>query len=191
MNIEFYQIRNDHPVSFRKNKDSYCFNYIRFYLRVKTCKEDAPFSSDKDEASFFKPIIEVDYGFLSDKFTDHLPLTTTKYYDYTLPHRLSTSSSSSITTSEEDLKSEQPQRLLIQKENKYSYLLQHPPLKKTPIGPQYQAEIPECYELNPQHNDNEIKFIGSCVIQMPNSSSSHYELLEEEEPIVSVKTPGP
>ncbi|KAL7604113.1 hypothetical protein Lser_V15G18452 [Lactuca serriola] len=136
-------------------------------------KEDAPFSSDKDEACFFKPIIEVDYGFLSDKFTDHDPDTTTKYYDYTLPHRLSTSSSSSITTSEEDLKSEQPQRLLIQKENKYSYLLQHPPLKRTPIGPQYQAEIPECYELNPQHDDNEIKFIGSCVIQMPKSSTSH------------------
>ncbi|KAL4584091.1 hypothetical protein LXL04_008681 [Taraxacum kok-saghyz] len=121
-----------------------------------TNEDAAPLLPDKDEACFFKPIIGVDYGFLSDKFTD-------------FPGRLSTSSLTSSTTSEEDLKSDSPQRLLIQQEDTYSYLLSRPPLKKTPIGPQFQADIPEWCEHNPQYDTNNeiIKFTGSCIISMP------------------------
>lgn len=110
-------------------------------------KEDAPLLSDK-------PIIEFDYGFLSNKIE--------KDDENTLPGRLSTSSLASSTTSEEeDLKSE----------NTYSYLLRHPPLKEVPIGPQYQAQIPKWNEINPQHDDNEIKFMGFCVISIQDTDT--------------------
>lgn len=115
-------------------------------------KEDVPLHSDKDGGCFFKPINEVDCGFISGKFTD-------------IPCRLSTSSWASSTTSEEDLRSEEP----FQTYNHYSYLLKHVPLKEVPIGSEYQADIPEWCG----YDEAEIKLMGSCIIPMPEDPTVH------------------
>lgn len=165
-----------------------------------------PRQSDKDEGCFFKPIIGVDYGFLSGKLTD-LPVCTTKDVDYTLTGSLSTSSLTSSMTSEEDVRSEYPlrtpddsplkPRTLTQHEDAYSSLLGCPPLKEIPIGPKYQADIPEWHGYDAQYaslcsgsssvstvpqtlqtnsmryDKDEIKFMGSCVIAMPEDPAIH------------------
>ncbi|GJX66362.1 homeodomain-like protein [Tanacetum coccineum] len=118
---------------------------------------------DKDEACFYKPVIEVDYGFVSGKLTD-LPVCTTKDVDSSLPGRLSTSSWASSTLTEEDVGSDAS---AMQTPDAYSYLLEHSPLKQVPIGTEYQAEIPEWRG----YDEDEIKFLGSCVIPMPQDSS--------------------
>ncbi|CAH1428299.1 unnamed protein product [Lactuca virosa] len=67
------------------------------------------------------------------------------------------------------VKSEAP----IQPVDTYSHLLHFPPLKQVPVGPQYQADIPEWHGFDPNNaskTSNENKFIGSCVIQMPDSA---------------------
>ncbi|KAK1407341.1 hypothetical protein QVD17_38955 [Tagetes erecta] len=58
---------------------------------------------------------------------------------------------------------------LVQKDDTFSCLLRFSPLKQVPVGPEYQASIPECsrYDMN----DEENKFLGSCVIPVPISSS--------------------
>lgn len=156
--------------------------------------KEVPRQSDKDEGCFFKPIIGVDYGFVSGKFTD-LPVCTTKDVDYTLTGNLSTSSLTSSMTSEGDVRSEYPlqtpddsplkPRTLTHPEDACSSILGRP-LKEIPIGPNYQADIPEwcgydahyaslcsgSSKLHKQTNSisydkDEIKLMGSCVIPMP------------------------
>lgn len=123
--------------------------------------KDAPLQSDKDEGCFFTPVIGVDYGFVNGKIID-LPVSARKDVYFTLPGRLSTSSWASSTISEED-KSEAPPET----PDAYSNLLEHSPVKQVPIGPEYQADIPEWLESD----ENEIKFMGSFVIPMPEDST--------------------
>lgn len=110
---------------------------------------------DKDEDCLFKPVVEVDHGFQSGNFI--------KDIDYDLPGRLSTSSWASSTITEEEVRSETPHQI----RDAYSYLLECLPLKQVPIGPEYQADIPECCG----YDENEDKFTGSCVILMPEDNS--------------------
>lgn len=128
-----------------------------------TEEEDVPLKSDKDEACFLKPVIDVDYGFVSGKSTE-LSVCVTKDVDFTLPGRLSTSSWASSTLTEEDVGSDASP---MQTPDAYSYLVGHSPLKQVPVGPEFQAEIPEW----PGYDEDEIKFLGSCVIPMPQDSS--------------------
>nr|XP_043617220.1 uncharacterized protein LOC122589046 [Erigeron canadensis] len=130
--------------------------------------DDVHLQSDKDEGCFHKPINEVEYGYVNGKLND-LPVCTKKVdVDSTLPGRLSTSSGASCTTREEDLRSEAP----FQASDPYSYLLELSPLKEVPIGPDYQADIPEwCgyYEVDS-------KFLGSCVLGMPEDPTLHDDI---------------
>lgn len=60
----------------------------------------------------------------------------------------------------------------IQPVDTYSHLLHIPPLKQVPIGPDYQADIPEWHGFDPKNaskTSNANKFSGSCVIQLPES----------------------
>ncbi|KAJ9567343.1 hypothetical protein OSB04_003309 [Centaurea solstitialis] len=154
-------------------------------------KEEVPYQSDKDEGCFFKPNIGVDSGFISGKFTD----VPAKDVDYTLAGSLSTSSLTSGMTSEDDVRSEYPlqtpdhsplkPRTLTQREDAYSCLLGHPPLKEVPVGPNYQADIPEWRGYDAQYAsqtsqtntisyyNDELKFMGSCVISMPEDPAIH------------------
>lgn len=59
-------------------------------------------------------------------------------------------------------------RTLIQPEDTYHCLLRCPPLKEVPVGPKYQAIIPEWCGYNTTKDEN--KFIGSSVIPMPESN---------------------
>lgn len=127
------------------------------FPHLQFTKEAVSLHSDKDEDCFFKPINEVDYAFISSN------------------SHVSASSWASSTTSEEDLKSEPP----IQTSDPYSYLLEHSPRKKVPIGPEHQANIPEWRE----HDEGETKFMGSCVIPMPKDHTIH-----DDETIVTNKT---
>ncbi|KAI3726859.1 hypothetical protein L1987_66665 [Smallanthus sonchifolius] len=127
-------------------------------------KEDTPLRSDKVGGGFFKPNIGVENGFVSGKFTD-LSVHATKGDDCTLPGHLSTSSWTSSTISE-DAMSDAVQPLT---SNAYSYLLERSPLKQVSVGPEYQAAIPEWNEFN----GDEIKFLGSSVIQMPENQTIH------------------
>nr|GEX66048.1 homeodomain-like protein [Tanacetum cinerariifolium]GEX72923.1 homeodomain-like protein [Tanacetum cinerariifolium] len=62
-------------------------------------------------------------------------------------------------------------RTLIQPEDAYSCLLRLPPLKGIPVGPEYQANIPDwCDGYEPTNNEN--KFLGSTIIPTPESQSS-------------------
>lgn len=62
-------------------------------------------------------------------------------------------------------------RTLIQPEDAYSCLLRLPPLKGIPIGPEYQASIPDwCGGYDTSCNEN--KFLGSTIIPTPESQSS-------------------
>ncbi|KAJ0789984.1 putative SANT/Myb domain, Homeobox-like domain superfamily protein [Helianthus annuus] len=69
---------------------------------------------------------------------------------------------------ESGLITDKPTRL-VPTDDAYSCLLRFPPLKEVPVGPEYQAHIPECcgYDTN-----NDDKFLGSCVIPMPESYST-------------------
>ncbi|KAI3820873.1 hypothetical protein L1987_08423 [Smallanthus sonchifolius] len=62
------------------------------------------------------------------------------------------------------------QTTLVQKDDSYSCLFRYPPPKEVPVGPEYQASIPECCGYDT--NDDENKFLGSCVIPMPESNST-------------------
>ncbi|KAJ0527587.1 putative SANT/Myb domain, Homeobox-like domain superfamily protein [Helianthus annuus] len=128
-------------------------------------KDDAQLQSDKDVGCIFKPYDEVENGFVSGKFTDH-PVCATKDVDCTLPGRLSTSSWASSTVTEEDALSE---AVPPSTPNAYSYLLERPPMKQVSVGPEYQAEIPEWHGSD----GDEIKFLGSTVIPMPENQTIH------------------
>ncbi|KAI3785666.1 hypothetical protein L1987_44790 [Smallanthus sonchifolius] len=117
-------------------------------------KEDTPRRSDKDGGGFFKPNIGVENGIVSGKFTD-LPVRSTKGDDCTLPGRLSTSSWTSSTISEEYAMSEAVPPLTS------NYLLER--------SPQKQVSVPEWNEFN----GDEIKFLGSFVIPMPENQTIH------------------
>nr|GEW02691.1 zinc finger protein ZAT9-like [Tanacetum cinerariifolium] len=152
-------VENECDVSSKRLKSQYGGELV-------PCSEPTkyvPFNSDKDEACFYKPVIEVDYGFVSGNLTD-LPVCTTKDVDSSLPGCLSTSSWASSTLTEEDVGSDAS---AMQTPDAYSYLLEHSPLKQVPIGTEYQAEIPEWRG----YDDDENKFLGSCVIPMPQDSS--------------------
>ncbi|XP_071731560.1 uncharacterized protein [Rutidosis leptorrhynchoides] len=109
-------------------------------------KEDVPLHSDNDGGYYCKLINEADYGCLVGMVSD-------------IAGCLSTSSSANSTKCEEDLKFEAP----FHASNHYSYLLEHSPVKEVPIGPEYQADIPELRG----YDQSELKFLGSCVIPMP------------------------
>ncbi|KAJ0754959.1 putative transcription factor MYB-related family [Helianthus annuus] len=128
-------------------------------------KDDAQLQSDKDVGCVFKPYYEVENGFVSGKFTD-LPVCATKDVDCTLPGRLSTSSWASSTVTEEDVLSE---AVPPSTPNAYSYLLERSPMKQVSVGPEYQAEIPEWHGSD----GDEIKFLGSTVIPMPENQTIH------------------
>ncbi|KAL8230727.1 hypothetical protein R6Q57_000505 [Mikania cordata] len=114
----------------------------------------------EDEGCFFKPNIGVENGFVSGKFTSY-HVCAEKDVDCSLPGRLSTSSWASSTISEEDA--------LSRPSDVYSYLLERSPLKQVPIGPEYQAELPEWHECN----GDEIKLMGSSVIPMPENETMY------------------
>ncbi|KAI7729050.1 hypothetical protein M8C21_004317, partial [Ambrosia artemisiifolia] len=59
---------------------------------------------------------------------------------------------------------------LVPTDDAYSCLLKIPPLKEVPVGPEYQAHIPECCGFDTNNDEN--KFLGSCVIPMPESNST-------------------
>ncbi|MFS7972107.1 putative SANT/Myb domain-containing protein [Helianthus anomalus] len=128
-------------------------------------KDDAQLQSDKDVGCVFKPYDEVENGFVSDKFTNH-PVCATKDVDCTLPGRLSTSSWASSTVTEEDVLSE---AVPPSTPNAYFYLLERSPMKQVSVGPEYQAEIPEWHGSDGE----EIKFLGSTVIRMPENQTIH------------------
>ncbi|GKC91134.1 hypothetical protein Tco_1151783, partial [Tanacetum coccineum] len=94
-------VENECDVSSKRLKSQYGGELVPCSELTK----HVPFHSDKDEACFYKPVIEVDYGFVSGKLTD-LPVCTTKDVDSSLPGRLSTSSWASSTLTEEDVGSD-------------------------------------------------------------------------------------
>ncbi|XP_076922747.1 uncharacterized protein LOC143584618 [Bidens hawaiensis] len=122
---------------------------------LRFTKDDAQIQSVKDVGYFFKPNIEVENGFLSDKFTD-----------CTHRGRLSTSSWASSTVTEEDALSE---AVPPTSSHAYSYLLEHPPMKQVSVGPEYQADIPEWHGFD----GDEVKFLGSSAIRMPDNEIIH------------------
>ncbi|KAI7746188.1 hypothetical protein M8C21_016266 [Ambrosia artemisiifolia] len=127
--------------------------------------EGVQLQSDKDEGFCFKPNYEVENGFVSGKFNDHL-VCATKDVDCTLSGRLSTSSWASSTITEEDAVSD---AVPPSTSDAYSYLLERSPMKQVPVGPEYQAQIPEWHGCD----GDEIKFLGSSVIPMHEYETIH------------------
>ncbi|PWA85835.1 homeodomain-like protein [Artemisia annua] len=153
-------VENECDVSSKRLKSQYGCELVPCF---ELTKDDVTFNSD--EAYFYKPVLEVDYRCVSGKLTDH-PVCTDKDVDCTLPGRLSTSSWASSTLTEEDVGLDAS---AVQTPDAYSYLLEHSPLKQVPVGPEYQAEIPEWRG----YDEDGIKFMGSCVIPIPQDLTLH------------------
>lgn len=125
------------------------------------------------------------------------------------PGCISNSSWPTSSTSEEDFRSEtpihvpyfseyynpeRPTRTMAHCADIYSLLLDHPPRKPVPIGPNHQADIPawgsQCIKITSNHvgtseimlgsedivaDENEKALMGTCIIPMPDLGSTSYD----------------
>ncbi|XP_059639871.1 uncharacterized protein LOC132282278 [Cornus florida] len=213
---ELYEVSSKQP---RKLE---CSNQLVSSLEFLP-SEDAvqkPYTSDGNElrcdglGNFTKCKTRGDEKLTSGIITE-LPLCTEKEIESSAPGCISHSSWATSGTSEEDARSEAPSQLLffpeycdpdrpirkfVHAEEIYSSLLDYPPRKLVPIGPDFQAGVPEwrpqgiknasnCSGTSepstifPQvsesdlidSNEDENKFTGICVIPIPKLDPYAYD----------------
>ncbi|MCE3217187.1 hypothetical protein HAX54_010961 [Datura stramonium] len=172
------------------------------------CESVAPnsYTSGGDEENFSKVKVSTDNDSCS---VAEVPVSSEKAIETSIHGSASNSSWTTSSTSEEDIRSEAPFhiltasdhynidppfRVVIHPMEVYSPLLSNPPRKLVPVGPDFQAELPEwgAYggkniflkessqeNLNlpyqaleadfVDHRDEENKLAGTCIIPMPKS----------------------
>lgn len=164
-----------------------------------------------------------------------VPVSSEKAIETSIHGSASNSSWTSSSTSKEDIRSEVPFhvltaskyyntdpsfRVVIHPMEVYSPLLNNPPRKSVPIGPDFQAELPEwgaydCKNISMKestqespnlpsqalesgfvdHHDEENKFAGTCIIPMPKlelpAEQTTRRMLEQEKLGAPVRSESP
>ncbi|CAK9147999.1 unnamed protein product [Ilex paraguariensis] len=144
-----------------------------------------PHTSGGDEDGFEKTKTAIDEKHASGNVVG-LPICAENDVENSVPCCLSNSSWGTSGTTEENIRPEAPFPLLLSLdypnhdcpfrsfvhfEEVYSYLLEHPPQKLVPIGPDYQADIPEWGEQGTINTSN-CSDKSKALVHFPKTSES-------------------
>lgn len=121
---------------------------------------------------------------LTNDFIHQLPMSYENNIEASVPRRIPVSPWVTSSPRKEGVGSEAPghvtseyfsldcpTRKLTHSEELYSFLLDHPSRKPIPIGADHQADIStlDRWDTKTSDNDDEDKFVGTCVLPMPES----------------------